>query len=128
MKNNNFEEKKFHQSRRIFAIIDGTLYIAPADVNSSHFEWLESEKLLESGGDKQLNNITRGFVDDVSLYFYEGDFVVTPKAEADIFEHLNDLVNKLNINTKIHLYGGFIKGKIGEKWLPVKDYGPIKDI
>ena len=126
MENQKINEKKFHGGRRIFAIIDGCLYIAPVNTAVSHWEWLESEKLLGANIDRDLNGITRGFFNDNDLYFYEGDFVITERAETEIFKHLNDLIDKLNIDKNVHLYGGFIKGVVGEKWLPKKDYGALK--
>lgn len=126
MENQKINNEKFHNSRRIFAIIDDCLYIAPANKNISHREWLETEKLIEVVDNKDLNGITRGFLDGHGLYFYEGDFVITEKAETEIFKHFNDLIGKLGVDKNIHLYGGLIKGVVGEKWLPKKDYGILK--
>lgn len=127
MENVKSKVDKFHKNRRIFAIIDNILYIAPVDTTFSHLEWLEHERLLKTIN-KNLDNIIRGFVDCDGLYFYEGDFAINKRAEYGIFKHLNDLINKLRIDKNFHIYGGFIKGEVGQKWLPIKDYGVLKDL
>ncbi|PIT94721.1 hypothetical protein COT98_02410 [Candidatus Falkowbacteria bacterium CG10_big_fil_rev_8_21_14_0_10_39_9] len=110
----------------MFAIINDELYLASINSSLSHRDWLKSKKLLGADIDKDLNGITMVFVGRDGLYFCEGDFIITKRAEAEIFKYLSELMDKLETNNSLYLYGGFIKGKVGEKWLPEKDYGSLE--
>ncbi len=125
MEKNKLAEAEFHRSRRMFAIINDVIYLAPINSSLSHGEWLNSEGIEI---DQDLNGITRGFASSDGLYFCEGDFIITKRAETEIFKHLSELIEKLEIDKSLHLYGGFIKGKVGEKWLPEKDYGVLREL
>ena len=124
----NSAEANFHKKRRLFAIIDNNLYIAPAGTADSHLEWLIAEDLLKDFQNTELNGITRGYVSSSGLYFYEGDFELTTKAESDFFSRMSEIIIKLNVDTDLHLYGGFSKGEVGKQWTPIKDFGVIDKI
>jgi len=112
----------------MFAIIDDSLYIAPANCEWSHRDWLMAEKVIPVKNNPELLGLTRGFADQTGLYFYEGDFALTERAEREVMGHLNELALFLGVTKELHLFGGELKGKIGEHWLGIKDYGSLKDI
>jgi len=117
----------FHRSRRMFVILNDKLFIAPENYSFSHRKWLEREGLSKEGDTELIKTVTRGFVDSEGIYFYKGaDFGFDEESEALVLKHLKELVEKLKISQKTHLFGGMVKGKMGDKWPPKKDFGAIK--
>ncbi len=68
-------EAAFHLARRMFATMDGTVLIAPANCPMSHYEWLGAVV----GGtlrDTWMMDATRGYALDGRLVAYRGlDFL-----------------------------------------------------
>ncbi len=120
-------EKKFHGGRRMFIIIERVLFIAPEKTILSHWEWVNLENITKNKN--IFNESIRGFIDSEGIYFYKGEnFSIDKKGELIFFEKLNKIVNKININHSIHVFGGMIPQKEIKKWPPKNDYGTIEQI
>jgi len=123
------KRKSFHRSRRMFAIKENKLFIAPENVTYSHANWFELLGWINSEDDSLMNLLTRGYFDDTGIYFYRGyDFHIDEKAEKDMLGFISELVEKFSLSKNLHLFGGKIKQEIDGKWPPIKDYGPINDL
>jgi hypothetical protein len=123
------EVKRFHSQRRMFAIRDDTLFLAPKNVPYSHAKWFEKMGWINPEKDSLMDTITRGFLDRTGLYFYTGyEMKWSKKAEEETFTHLKELVNKLQIKIDLHLLGGMIRSKPGTKWPSEKDFGRIGEL
>ena len=121
--------KKFYRQRRMFAIKDDMLYIAPEDIPYTHTVWFEKKGWVTPGNDEIIKSLVRGFVDLRGIFFYKDcDFQFDRESEKRILRHLDELVKKLKINSELHLYGGLVRKKPGEKWPGKKDYGSIEDL
>ena len=121
--------KSFHSSRRMFAIKENKLYLAPVNVTYSHAKWFELEGWMDPDNDYLMEIITRGYFDLTGVYFYKGyDFDVDKDSEEAMLSSLNDFVEQTGIDTDLHLYGGKIKQKEEGEWPPKKDFGAIKDL
>lgn len=122
----------YHRSRRMFALIDDKLVIAPPGLPFSHFQWLEQmENLTPEQRSEVMENGLRGIIDDKGdLYFYSGyDFKWTPKAEDSLKKHLLELVEQTGIKNTAKVYGGLIKQKeAGRTWPPDKTLGTVSDL
>lgn len=117
-------EEKFHSERRMFIIIKGELLIASKNIPLSHWEWVESENITKN---KDIfNESVRGFIDSEGIYFYKGEnFSIDKKGEIIFFDKLSEIIDKISINSKAHVFGGMIKRKEIRKWPPKNDYGTI---
>lgn len=64
-------EAEFHKARRMFAVIDGTLLVAPPDHGCTHYEWFRSlldHRVLAHA----MANCARGYVLDDHIRAYQG--------------------------------------------------------
>lgn len=103
-------EQEFHNQRKAFAIIDGKLTWCPKGL--SHKEWL-----VDTGIMSQYvfdNELVRGYMDDTDIYFYQGDFKTNDYVELVARSWL------CKFDQTLPVYCGVIKGKVGERWRPVK--------
>ncbi|MCK5040573.1 MAG: GIY-YIG nuclease family protein [Candidatus Aenigmarchaeota archaeon] len=125
----NEKTKQLHKSRRMFCIKDNNLFIAKPNVAYSHAVWFEKEGWIKEDS-TIMDKITRGMLgSEGNLYFCVGyDFKITKKAEKEFFNHILELTKKLNVSRDAKIYGGFIKGKPGEKWSPNKCYGTVQSL
>lgn len=112
------KEQEFHRQRRMFAITDDCLEIAPAGRTFGHFEWLGEEKFKKA---------VRGYVDPKGdVHFYVGkDFQVTDKACAVMRNHLGLLCRRLNVASSSNIFGGAIPDVLVKTWEPRRCYGSI---
>lgn len=121
--------KSFHKNRRMFVIKDGVLYLGSENVSYTHAEWFEKEGWVTKENDSFMDEVTRGFVDEEGIYFYKGyDFRVDEKIEQEFFKFLPELVSKLRISQKVHVYGGMIRQNKSGKWPARKDYGEVGEV
>jgi len=121
--------ENFHQQRRMFAIRDGVLRIAPENASYSHAQWFVSEGWIKPGEDGLMGSATRGFVDSRGVFFYKDyDFSFDAKAQAEILNFLQELVDNLALDLNLHLFGGLIRGGPGEKWPGQNDLGALRDL
>lgn len=113
----------FHRSRRMFCIKEGKLVIAEPNLPYSHAVWFEKEGWMDETDDSFMNTIVRGFVDKLGdIYFYVGyDFLVNNKAKVELFSHLRELAESLNLKQTSKVCGG-------KNWPPIKFYGILEDI
>ena len=131
LKSDNMDENKkreieFHRNRRMFAIVEGKLFIAPENISLSHGEWIRSENLLDDSSN--INDLVRGFIDSEGVYFYKGeDFSIDEKSEKIFFRKLKEIIERLEIDSNTHIFGGMVKQEKLGKWPPKKDYGAAKD-
>jgi len=111
--------KLFHVSRRMFAIKENKLFLAPENVDYSHAKWFEIKGWISPEDDSLMDTITRGYFDSTGIYFYKGyDFRIDKISKEEMFLILPLLVRELKLDVELHLFEG--KGK--------KDYGSIKDL
>lgn len=103
-------EAQFHNSRRIFAIFDGKLNWCP-DSGLSHHEWLVDRSIV---CDMVFQDLVRGYEDDEGIYFYTGDFETSEYVEDVAKSWMN------SISETKPVYCGLEKGKVGDKWKPIK--------
>jgi len=121
--------KRFHSQRRMFAIKENVLHIGPENAPYTHAKWFENMGWITPENDGLMSFLSRGFVDSGGVYFYKDyDFQFNIESEREVFEHLKELIKKLNIDTDLHLFGGLIKGKPGDKWPGKKDYGCMREL
>jgi hypothetical protein len=121
------EIKKFHRNRRMFCIYKDTLYIAESRADYSHASWFLKERWISLKKDNLMNEIVRGYLSNKNeIYFYVGyDFEISLEVERIFFNHLNEMVAKLKLNKDTKFFGGMIKPKVGNKWIPRKKYEKV---
>jgi hypothetical protein len=117
---------RFHKSRRMFAIKDGILYIAPEKADYSHAEWFERINWISKEDDSLMNRIIRGAVYEEEISFYKGYNFEFLGIEQEFFIKLPELAEKLKLNKELRVIGGTRK-KFGEK-VSIKDFGSIQEI
>lgn len=124
------EVKAFHKSRRMFCIYEGQLRIADKNVPYSHAIWFQNENWMTKEKDELMKEIPRGIVDDKGdIYFYVGyNFEINDIIESIFFDHLGELVEKMNLSDNAQIFGGLIKSEPGTIWPPIKSYGKIVDM
>ncbi|MFH1728656.1 MAG: hypothetical protein ABIA04_09590 [Pseudomonadota bacterium] len=123
---NQKEVKDFHCKRRMFAIVDNQLFIAPEKSTLSHAEWFIEKGFIRDQNDKVFDEIVRGFVENNEIYFYVGyDFSINEKAEKIFFKHLENLKFILKLSDTSKVYGGMIKQEKPGKWPGKIYYGTI---
>jgi hypothetical protein len=76
--------KSFNERRRMFAIVDGAVRVAPEGDARYHRSWFRDEGWITSGDEaREFERIARGFADDRGLFVYKGqDF--TPYVWNDL--------------------------------------------
>lgn len=119
--------KSFHSNRRMFAVVDGKLHVAPEGVDYSHATWFEKEGWITVNEDGRMDTVTRGFVDGKGdIYFYVGyDFVVTQECEKEFFTHLAELKKQLDLSDDNAVYGGLVRQTGEGQWPGKKSYGAV---
>ncbi|MCX6789813.1 MAG: hypothetical protein NTZ42_04395 [Candidatus Gribaldobacteria bacterium] len=121
--------ENFHKQRRMFAIKDGVLHIAPENAPYSHAQWFTNEGWIKPGDDELMGSVIRGFVDNRGVFFYKDyDFSFNAKAQAEILSCLRELVDNLRLDLDLHLFAGLIKGGPGKKWPGQSDLGVLRDL
>ena len=101
--------EEFRRSRRMWAVVDGTLLLAGADDPRSHYEWLRS--LLGERGAEAYKTSTRGYVKDGVMAAYK------PHAGDDF----SRWVDKAAMILAYGVLGGAFR--IEEFWLGVRNPG-----
>ena len=104
-------EREFHSQRRAFAIFDDKLNWNP-DNFYTHHEWLVGTGLFSEA---QFEDLVRGYTDDTGIYFYQGSNFETNEYVEDIAKSWMN-----SIDTSKPVYCGVTKGKVGDRWLPIK--------
>lgn len=105
----NLGETEFHKSRRMWAVVDGTLLLAGAEDPRSHYEWFLS--LLGERGAEAFKISTRGYVKDGVMAAYK------PCAGDDF----SRWVDKDSVIIAYGVLGGAFQ--IDEFWLGVRNPG-----
>ncbi len=119
----------FHSSRRMFAIKDGRIHLAPEGATYTHAKWFQMEGWMNPENDSIMETTTRGYTDNTGIYFYKGfDFRIDEESEKEVLDNLESLVRQTGVSKERHLYGGKIKQEEGGDWPARKDYGCIKDL
>jgi len=126
------KDHDFHSQRRMFAIVDGTLSVAPAASVLSHIEWFEQEGWVQS--DQQdifLDKTPRGFYlsHTNEMFIYQGNgFFFSPELETAVIDALPLLVSSLHLNenTKVHL--GPKDSVVNGKSYPQKYLGKVSEL
>ena len=135
---NNFEKRygvnesektrKFHQNRRMFAIKNEILYLAPSRSSYSHAEWFEKEGWISITDFSEMDSITRGCIDKSGIYVYRGwDFRFNQKDISTLLRKLPKIIGILSISKEKHLYGGMVRDSRGEL-TPIKDFGTLSNL
>lgn len=100
----------FHSQRRMFAIKDSILYLAPENVSYSHAKWFELKGWISPKDDSFMNTLTRGYFDLTGIYFYKGyDFSLDTSCENEMLKFISSLIEKASLDTSLNLFGGKIK-------------------
>jgi len=122
--------KEFHKKRRMFCIKDSKLFVAKTNLPYSHAVWFEKEGWFKDDDDSLIDKIVRGFVNEKGdVYFYMGyDFQITETIEKELFKHIGQLVEKLNLKQSARVFGGLNEQESAGQWSPKKDLGRIADI
>jgi len=121
--------EEFHSKRRMFAIKDSSLHVAPENVTSTHAVWFENLGWITPEDDTMMETLTRGYVDIEGIYFYKGyDFQLDVASETEMLRHLEELVETLSVPKHLHLMGGIIRQSSPGKWPSRKDYGTIESL
>ena len=121
--------REFHRSRRMFAVKDNTLYVAPKGVDYSHAIWFENIGWIKGNDDSIMKQVSRGIINsDGDIYFYiDYDFKVNEFVDNDVSIVLGDLVKELNLSASSNVFGGQYKDNDG-KYKPRKIYGTVGDL
>ena len=110
------EEKKYHKSRIMFAIINDNLHLVDND-ERSHKEWLEQDFGLNQN---HFNDINRGCIKDSIIMVYKGQNF-TSISENELSKIIIMVAHKLELDlTKYTVYNGVKVGAIGETWGAIK--------
>jgi len=118
---------ELHRNRRMFAIKEDKLYLAPLHAEYTHAKWFEKLGWITKENDKAMDELVRGFIDSTGIYFYKGyDFSYDKEAEKIILKNLNKIINLLHLSKETCLFGGLVKQKIPGKWKPIKEYGKVE--
>lgn len=125
----NADTEEYHRSRRMFYVYKNKLSVAEPKVLYSHAVWFYKLGLISKDNDQLMNKIVRGIVDcKGNVYFYIGyDFQINNKVEEIFFLFLPELVKKLKLKSEAEVFGG-VKNKLGQKKVPRKEYGKIKNL
>ena len=121
-------EKSFHNSRIMWAEVDGELYWTKSELG--HKEWLKEKFCLT---EKEFEEIKRGYIrkseDTVNVVIYKGNNFEPTRLSDKVEEKLNWLVQLMftDSNLKINWYNGVEVGKTGEVWKPLHEYVFYKD-
>lgn len=119
------EVEELHKARRMWAVVDGRLLVAPAGSAQSHAEWLDAA-VGEERSAAVLAHAPRGFVRDGTLYAYVGDFDVLHAAELDALRHhLPSLARLTGLSADALVYSGLVRGRLGEFWPGRVLLGPL---
>ena len=126
--NHSMEEKEYHQSRRMFFVINGQLVLPEVGSPKSHKEWLESNSYSSDEVKRIIDTELRGVLNpDGNIRFYVGEnWEINSEIEKKFFEILPNLVKIFSLSPEVKIGGGAIKQKIGI-WPAIKDYGQVKD-
>ena len=120
------EVKEMHRKRRMYMIFLDAVHVAPDAMRCSHADWFKRKKWDVN---MLMRSSVRGYVDDDGVYFYRGwDFKYDNVGEHIALKHLTTLVEKLDVDVSLHLYGGKIRTDEGEVWPNDRDLGPIEEL
>jgi hypothetical protein len=73
-----------------------------------------------------MDVIVRGFVDTEGIYFYSGyDFHTSEAIEKTFLKHLKELVEKLCVDYRVHVYAGMVPQTKAGKFPPQKLLGTV---
>lgn len=123
-----FTIEDFHRSRRMFAVINGQLYIAEPNTIESHKEWFIRKKWIVDENDPTFNIIPRGYVDSKNIYAYFGeDFQENSKLEKIILMFIPELYERLNLSKELILCLGAIPCD-QDPYPPRRIIGPLKEL
>lgn len=122
--------KDFHKSRRMFCIIEKTVYVAEPNVSYSHAVWFEKKGWMSVEDDTFMNTAPRGFVDaHGDVYFCVGyDFRIDAVTESIFFTCLSELVQLLDLAPTAKVYGGLVRQSTGGQWPGRNAYGTIEEV
>jgi len=118
----------YRAGRRMFAIFEDKLYLAPLGSNLSHTEWFLEKGWIRGCDDNKFGSITRGMIDPAGdLYFYIGsDFALTREAEESFFGKLPELAKRVILKPDACIFGGLVKQNNPGKWPPRKRFGLVR--
>ncbi|GAA0101488.1 hypothetical protein UT300012_22030 [Paraclostridium bifermentans] len=117
------EAKEFHRQRIAFAIVNGeVLYLENSEL--SHIGWLVGSGLVTA---EEFIHVTRGYYKDGIIAFYSGNFKGGTTVERDALEHVESIIDYLDINEVKSIYCGVQEGEIGTVWEPIKTLEIGKD-
>ena len=123
-KNKNNAESAFHRRRKAFVILDGGILVAPDGFEGAHFDLLCQSGFTADEARKLIAGRSRGYALDGSIYLYQGaDFSclsVENAKKAQIWFPFFQKSGWLRADGKI--YDGMRAGKVGEVWLPTKEF------
>ena len=123
-KNKNKAERAFHQSRKAFVVLNDDILVAPDNFAGSHFDLLRQNGFDERQAKKIISRQPRGYVLDGSVYLYQGENFDCLSNENE--EKIKNLVlffqKKAWLKPDGKIYNGMHVGKIGEVWVPVKEF------
>ncbi len=122
-------ESDYHSKRQMFFVINNELVVAEKGSEKSHLEWLISNGKSLEEAERIIDTETRGVVNpDGQILFYKGKNWETDwESEAKFFEHLPELVQRLNLPIETPIGGGAVQQEIGRPWQPRKRYGLVRD-
>lgn len=107
-------EKKFHNSRIAFMIIDNEiLYLENSSMG--HIEWYRSLGYDENN----FENVVRGYYKDGKIIFYKGDFIYDSETIEWAKKVYKDIMKKVN-NMNSEVWVGVEKKEVGKEWPPIK--------
>jgi hypothetical protein len=108
--------EKFHRRRRMFAIVNGELLIAPANDPRSHKQWLGDHEYL-----------LRGYYNEQGIVYYSSLFrEARPEDWVAVLRQIPHIVNAFEIrDLRTPIYAGVIVNP--QRWQPAQCKGVIGD-
>ncbi len=110
----------FHKQRRMLAIIEGELHLAPQGDERDHKTWFD-----HSGWSRIFDDVVRGFIDPTGIYVYRGEHFFDPLfVDQDLADHA-DLIDA---PPQTPVWAGMQQGRPGERWRPLRSLGTLGDL
>jgi hypothetical protein len=121
-------ETEFNLRRRMMAVIEGTLRVAPPATPKFHRQWFIDEGWIERNDDRAYNAAIRGFTDHRGLFLYKGgDFSPFGIAGDLSVDLLDTMAAELDLAPETQVWLGLVPCST-EVWKGRELFGRLDDL
>lgn len=121
--------RAYHRSRRMFAVRDGKLHLAPEGAEYSHAVWFEQLGWMRPDDTSIMDELTRGAVEPGGVFAYVGyDLRASDEVERELRLVLQELVRELKIDPGLHVWLGKRVVVPGKESYGIRDLGAISGL